>query len=53
MGKVGSDTGSVDNIVERELVDKGARLEEQREGLVFVSAAWFNRQLRRRKIVLT
>jgi len=33
VGKVGCDTGSVDNIVERELVDQRRRLEEERQRL--------------------
>lgn len=37
MGKVGGHSGSVDDIVESELVDMRAGLEEQREGLVGVS----------------
>lgn len=39
MGKVGGDAGRVDDIVESELVDEGARLEQQGERLVVVSAA--------------
>jgi hypothetical protein len=31
--KIGGNTGGVDNIVEGELVNEGARLEEKREGL--------------------
>lgn len=31
--KVGSNTGSVDDIVEREVIDQGARLEKEGEGL--------------------
>ena len=31
--KIGCDTGCVDNIIEREVVDQGRRLEEEREGL--------------------
>lgn len=33
MGKIGSDTGGVDDIVEGELIDERAELQQQREGL--------------------
>ena len=34
MGEIGRDTGGVDDIVERELVDEGRRLEQERQRLV-------------------
>lgn len=34
MGQIGRDAGGVDDIVERELIDKGRGLEQQREGLM-------------------
>lgn len=37
VGKVSGNTGGVDNIVERELVDQRRGLQEEREGLHFVS----------------
>ena len=39
MGQVGGHTGSIDDIVEGELVNRGAGLEQQRKGL----AAFSNR----------
>lgn len=34
MGKIGGDTGSVDDIVQGELVDVRASLQQKREGLL-------------------
>lgn len=47
VGQVGGNTGGVDDIVEGELVDKGAELEEQGQGLrVAGCISWYVPQRR-------
>lgn len=45
MRKIGSDTGSVDNIVQGKLVNEGRGLQQKRKGLFFdMISFWFDRE---------
>jgi hypothetical protein len=39
VGKIGGDAGGIDDIVEGELIDKGAELEEEGQRLLHVASA--------------